>query len=158
MQAGGAALSCHWSGAKGEFTIAGDMARSAEGENGGGRNSFVLRAVAAECDGMMEDKRKAGDGIRTHDVQLGNAAVAGCKANHNKALHSSNQSVCTPVCTETKKADDPDLAHLINAWPDLSPPIRAAMLAMVASATGNPAKAPDTWGQSSQSADGKKTG
>jgi hypothetical protein len=41
-------------------------------------------------------------------------------------------SVCTPVCTETAKAD-PDLARLIDAWPSLPDPIRRAMLALVAS-------------------------
>jgi hypothetical protein len=34
------------------------------------------------------------------------------------------------------KAQSPDLARVVKAWPDLSEPIRAAILAMIQSATG----------------------
>jgi hypothetical protein len=39
------------------------------------------------------------------------------------------------ACLQEKPALDPDLARVVNAWPKLPEAIRAAMLAMVASAT-----------------------
>ena len=80
------------------------------------------------------DSFQAGERIRTADVQLGNAAVSGCKVNDGKDLTRMANSVCMPVCTESA---DPDLARVIEAWPTLLPPIRAAMLALVNSAAAS---------------------
>jgi hypothetical protein len=37
---------------------------------------------------------------------------------------------------ESVSGTDPDLARVVSAWPDLPPPIRAAVLALVVAARG----------------------
>ena len=53
-------------------------------------------------------------------------------------------SRCTTGCTNPS---DPDLARVIAAWPSLSAPIRAAMLAIIQSAASVPGTAPAASGK-----------
>jgi hypothetical protein len=76
-----------------------------------------------------------GDRIRTGDVQLGNAAVAGSiPLSHNTygAPAGSLAPQLAPV-VETRPSD-PDLARVLEAWPTLPAHIKAAVLALIGSA------------------------
>jgi len=53
---------------------------------------------------------------------------------------------------------DPDLARLVEAWPILSTPIRAAVLALVQSATGGACSVPAAPGRVENTAGGPKGG
>jgi hypothetical protein len=80
---------------------------------------------------MLRDVR-AGDGIRTHDVQLGNAAVV---SHLDEAVLgvTSEDGKLLAVSLPARPADA-ELARVVEAWPDLPPHIRAAVLALVGTA------------------------
>ena len=75
---------------------------------------------------------RAGDRIRTGDVQLGNVAGADPTDKQDKDLGRQTPVLTRPLHAEA--ATDPDLARVIDAWPDLRPHIRAAVLALVGTA------------------------
>jgi hypothetical protein len=81
---------------------------------------------------------RAGDRIRTGDVQLGNAAVH--RPNPLPAITSGTKArrlapQLAPVIENTPPAAFPtDLARVAAAWPALPDPIRRAVLALVESA------------------------
>jgi hypothetical protein len=76
---------------------------------------------------------RAGDRIRTGDVQLGNAASA--NSTHNQDNELQRQAPALAVRLRTVAETDTDLARLIEAWPALPPHIRAAVLALVGAAS-----------------------
>jgi hypothetical protein len=104
-----------------------------------GRNFLISQGIAAGG-----DSRRAGDGARTHDSHVGNAEIADAKANDSKELRREADSVCTgfaptrpnslPAAPAPPPATDPDLAHVLDAWPTLPAHIKAAILALVATA------------------------
>src|SRR5262249_20836674 len=53
--------------------------KGGEGEKGTGRNPLSEEGVAAGCDSSRPDETRAGDGIRTHDVQLGKLPFVSAK-------------------------------------------------------------------------------
>jgi hypothetical protein len=71
---------------------------------------------------------KAGDRIRTGDVQLGNAAIDDAGSKPDKELRRG-----APALARILHAD-PGLARIAEAWPELPEAIRRAMLALVESA------------------------
>jgi len=97
-----------------------------------GPNPLTLHGVEAGCDRLRAVDSRAGDGIRTHDVQLGNVARDGQGSKPDKDLRQQAPALTRHL--HGKAALDSDLARILDAWPDLPEPIRAAMLAMVASA------------------------
>jgi hypothetical protein len=68
------------------------------------------------------ENNKAGDGIRTHDVQLGKLVNL-----PQKARKSSDSENCAP----TGAPSDPDFAKVAAAWPTLPDAIRRAIMALV---------------------------
>jgi hypothetical protein len=58
----------------------------------------------------------------------------GRKGKTNKDLQQAADSVAHPLPTDKRKIS-PDLAAVINAWPDLPEAIRAGILAMVKATT-----------------------
>jgi hypothetical protein len=90
---------------------------------------------------------RAGDWIRTGDVQLGNAAVAGPIPLQASSYRSSNNPLSAQLSPGPQHpvSNDPDLARVIDAWPTLPEAIRAAVLALVTAAGGvSPAKGTGT--------------
>ena len=77
-------------------------------------------------------KSRAGDGIRTHDVQLGNVARADSPVKQDNDLGRYPPALAR--CLHTDADPDPDLARVVKAWPDLPPHIKAAVLALVQTA------------------------
>jgi hypothetical protein len=76
---------------------------------------------------------RAGDRIRTGDVQLGNAVVASQKVPENTDISSADDAACRPACRA--EPEDADLRRVVAAWPDLPDAIRRAVLALIGSAT-----------------------
>ena len=52
-----------------------DVPCSTEGENRTGRNTLNLQRVEAGCESLIAVESRAGDGIRSHDVQLGKRVI-----------------------------------------------------------------------------------
>lgn len=100
-----------------------------ERERPTGRNSFGFKGVAAgrEDSGLID--RKAGDGIRTHDVQLGKLARDDAGALPRNDLRPEAGPACTPLAQI-----GPDLARVVTAWPQLPEHIKAAVLALISTA------------------------
>ena len=68
---------------------------------------------------------KAGDGIRTHDVQLGKLALPALNAGENKAF-SKRAPIGAPKLPES----DPELDAIVSAWPTLPGHVRLAIVAL----------------------------
>ncbi len=72
--------------------------------------------------------------------QILNLAHEECKQYFSNDLEHIRQPACTPSCTTdhdsvTKLvAADPDLSHLIDAWPTLPESMKAGIVAMVRAA------------------------
>jgi hypothetical protein len=75
---------------------------------------------------------RAGDRIRTGDVQLGNAAAAEPLGKQDKNLRREVSALAR--CLHAPAEIDPDLARVLDAWPVLAEPIRIAILVLVESA------------------------
>ena len=75
---------------------------------------------------------KAGDGIRTHDVQLGNQSGA-CVSGQYKNTYSkpTDAPAHSPDSCGAMAFDDSELRSVVAAWPTLPEPIRRAVLALV---------------------------
>ena len=109
-----------------------------------------LRQQAASIDTAC---RKAGDRIRTDDVQLGKLAAASSNPLKKQQLTEPPPGACTNACTKPRESCDGDgsgpvperpaasgaddeLAKVTAAWPTLPEAIRAGILAMVKAANG----------------------
>ena len=57
---------------------------------------------------MTPSRKKAGEEIRTPDVQLGNPKCIGSKAIADQELTTSDHFRCTPCCTENEKEHHAD--------------------------------------------------
>jgi hypothetical protein len=77
------------------------------------------------------------------DKENQNAFEIRLKSKGDKATRHFSSAVCTPVCT---KPSDPELARVVEVWPSLPAPIRAAVLALVSSVAPTPGIAPDVLG------------
>ena len=69
---------------------------------------------------------KAGDAIRTRDIQLGRLTKSGV-SDASGAKRSAGESA--------QNQNDPHLAAIIAAWPELSDGMKAGMAAMVMAST-----------------------
>jgi len=102
----------------------------------------VAASRAENSHRMAEEPQKcgrqagAGDGIRTHDVQLGKLTPPGRNPLPRNDLQKPADSMCAPVrAPNTPDATaDPDLAAVVSAWPGLPEALRAGILAMVKAA------------------------
>ncbi|MCO6045941.1 hypothetical protein NG895_18735 [Aeoliella sp. ICT_H6.2] len=95
---------------------------------------------------------RAGDGIRTRDVQLGKLAASSSKRLSQNNLEPANDPRCTAGCTNPAEnaheaaesvggplederlelsAADSDLQAVIDAWSGLPDAVQAGILAMV---------------------------
>jgi len=80
---------------------------------------------------------KAGDGIRTHDVQLGKLepySVSDEKTNTYEGEPSATR--LSPRNSNEIDPLDPALATVVKAWPELPEATRQAVLAVVRAAVG----------------------
>lgn len=75
---------------------------------------------------------KAGEGIRTLDVQLGRLST-----HHAEGLNTG-QNVAPPIAPSSSASSqvpiggaDPELALIVSAWTTLAPAVRAGIVAMV---------------------------
>jgi len=85
-----------------------------------------------------EGGRKAGDGIRTHDVQLGKQFPP-CASGEERVAYrnaSNNPACSSDSCAVTTLHDD-ELRCVAAAWPALPEPIRRAVMALVGSVVSN---------------------
>ena len=57
-------------------------------------------------------------------------ATTGSTVRYPSSNDNDLRKVCTSVCTENDQTD-PDLAEVVNAWSKLSPPIKAAIKALI---------------------------
>jgi hypothetical protein len=71
---------------------------------------------------------RAGDRIRTGDVQLGKLAIDGASTNPINTLGEAAPDVAPCVA---QLPTDPDLVRVVTAWETLPSHIRAAVLALV---------------------------
>jgi hypothetical protein len=81
------------------------------------------------------DKRVS-DGTRTRDSQIHNLEPISHNSNCSNTYGEPQSPLALPLAQESSKppATDPDLARLLDAWPDLPPHIRAAVLALIGTA------------------------
>ena len=80
----------------------------------------------------------AGDGIRTHDVQLGNQSGA-CVSDEETDTYSDAKDApaYSPDSCGATAFDDAELRSVVAAWPALPEPIRRAVMALVGTVTSN---------------------
>ena len=102
------------------------------GENAAIHNPLTVQGVEAGCDLPRLSESRAGDRIRTGDVQLGNAAVAAAKDKQDNDLRQADGTLTARL----QENADPDLARVVAAWPALPEHIKAAVLALVRTAGG----------------------
>lgn len=105
-----------------------------EGVKQFGLNPLSFQGVEANRDSSRLLDSEAGEGTRTLDVQLGNAAIDDSSSSPIKGLRREG-SALTPRLHETA---DPALARVVAAWPRMPEVIRRAILALVASAGSGP--------------------
>ena len=90
---------------------------------------------------------RAGDGARTHDSHVGNEEACARDVEDNPSTdndlrqHSSTANLRLVAglynLPEQGEKSDPNLAHLIDVWPRLPDPIKAAITALVTSAVSS---------------------
>jgi hypothetical protein len=100
-----------------------------------GLNPRIQQGVEAGGDRVRAVEIRAGDRIRTGDVQLGNAAVTGSIPLQARSYRSSSTLLSAQLSAAPQQpvSNDPGLARVIDAWPALPDPIKAAVLALVSS-------------------------
>ncbi len=77
---------------------------------------------------------KAGERIRTADVQLGKQRAIDTTQESVSTYKSSNPAIASnPDTSDEKTPLNPELQAIIEAWPSLPEPLRAAVLAIVRS-------------------------
>ena len=85
--------------------------------------------------GFDEVVEKAGDRIRTGDVQLGKLATHSVTSD---GAHACESEAATTSSTASKTDESPpsdaDLRRIVEAWPMLSDALRAGIVAIVRSA------------------------
>ena len=87
------------------------------------------------------DSVKAGDRARTGDIQLGRLSTPSVSTDNvgtcdGASCAPSNSASATPKDTVPATPIDPELAAIVEAWSNLSPALRAGIVAMVAAASG----------------------
>ena len=76
-----------------------DVPCSTEGEKRTSRNTLNLQGVEAGCEPLIAVESRAGDGIRTHDVQLGKRVFVPAKKHRNPQLaHILRQNLAGCKC------------------------------------------------------------
>jgi len=96
---------------------------------------------------MSPPGTKAGDGIRTHDVQLGKLETPRLSGDSGKTYNDTpRRDTSSAALCNQKPAPDPDLERVIAAWPDLPEPTRQAVLAVVRAAASLDATPPGAGG------------
>jgi hypothetical protein len=86
--------------------------------------------------------RSEDDGTRTRNHRIDSPVKPRCKPNPHKAVTPSADSGCSAGCSDQRSEGDipdADLAALVAAWPTLPDPIKAAIRALVGTATGTDA-------------------
>jgi len=78
---------------------------------------------------------RAGDGIRTHDVQLGKLALM--QLSRQKTQVEDALAVALPAPGPDAPELPSDLPHVVQSWALLPDYIKAAVLALVGSVKGN---------------------
>jgi len=73
------------------------------------------------------------DGIRTRDIQIHNLDTAHQNHDQDSDLRQPSRAVAHLLPTDTCQ-NYPDLAAVVDAWPDLPEAIKAGILAMVKAA------------------------
>ena len=80
---------------------------------------------------------KAGDGIRTHDVQLGKLETQRISGDSGKTYKTSPATPASnPDNPAQNQAQDPDLAAIVKVWPTLPSATRQAIVAVAKAAGG----------------------
>ena len=75
---------------------------------------------------------KAGDGSRTHDVQLGKPATHFASADESSACKRGNPNPSTiPSSQAQNEGIDVRLQQIIDSWPSLPEAVRAGIVVMV---------------------------
>lgn len=77
-----------------------------------------------------------GEGTRTPDIQSHSLTTPVPKVQADNELRADDPAACRPACRIDP--EDPDLARVAAAWPELPPHIKAAILAMIGSASVPP--------------------
>ncbi len=79
-------------------------------------------------------KLKAGDATQMRNIQLGRLNAQNVNAESNATYNDGQSGVApNPDTSDEKTPLNPDLQSIIEAWPTLQEPLRAAMLAIVRS-------------------------
>jgi hypothetical protein len=79
--------------------------------------------------GMSED-----DGTRTRNHRIDSPIISCSKANSSKQITTDDGARCSAGCSDLQgegDIHDADLARLMNAWPTLPEPIKAAIRALI---------------------------
>jgi hypothetical protein len=75
------------------------------------------------------------DGIRSRDIQIHNLGAESPNGLKDNDLRRVSHAVAHQLPTDTCQIE-PDLAAVVAAWPELPEAIRAGIVAMVKSASG----------------------
>src|SRR5262245_28120830 len=107
---------------------------------------------------MRPDEKSSGGRDRTGDSRLMKPIASRRNPNDVNGCGDASSSLAQPLAQDSPKplGIDPDLARVADAWPNLSPPIRAAVLALVQSAAAGPGNAPVASGRVGKPAEGQK--
>jgi len=98
-----------------------------------------MRLAGCKClsgMGYLSDR----GGARTHDQRINLPPIGKSNPLTSSGLRISRPPLAHPVPTDTRPTLPPDLAAVIDAWPNLPEPIRAGILAMVKAASGREAR------------------
>ncbi len=111
-----------------------------DGTSGNGKESLEMKQTGAVLHRSASSCTSEGAGDRTQDPQIKSLTVP----NHNVLQDNTLQQQPTIGRSAGRSDDeseggndDPDLSRLVAAWPTLAEPLKAAIRAMIASATGS---------------------
>ena len=99
-----------------------------------------MKQTGAVLHRSAEDCTSASERARTFDPLIKSQSVPIRNVLQGNTLQQSAEPVAVPVAVAGESEggnDDPDLSRLVAAWPTLAEPLKAAIRAMIASATGS---------------------
>ncbi len=89
-----------------------------------------MTSAGLRCETKGCQEKKAGERIRTADVQLGNIASDSITPLYSNSYKSDNRHL-TANFTENFAKFQQDLARVIKRWPSLLPNIQAAIMVLI---------------------------